>query len=181
MLEEFESNELCPECQVIMLPRSRHCNVCKKCVDRWDHHCPWLNTCIGGRNHAYFLFFVIFITGYLFLVTAVLIFFLVLYCKDKLVTKVIEVSITGEPIDSIILSSCTSEHSITDWCLLIDNVSLFTSDNNTAAMVILWTCCILSFILSAGFFFPVCILLKLQIGNFWMGLTTNERLSKVGT
>ena len=28
LLEEFEANCLCPECEVIRTPRSRHCNIC---------------------------------------------------------------------------------------------------------------------------------------------------------
>ena len=37
--------------------RSKHCEDCKKCVRRYDHHCPWLETCVGEKNHKYFWMF----------------------------------------------------------------------------------------------------------------------------
>lgn len=54
LLETFDPESLCPFCQVIRLPMSRHCNICNKCVDRYDHHCPWVNNCVGRTNHANF-------------------------------------------------------------------------------------------------------------------------------
>lgn len=29
-----------------------------RCVLKMDHHCPWLNTCVGNENHCYFLVFI---------------------------------------------------------------------------------------------------------------------------
>jgi palmitoyltransferase ZDHHC13/17 len=50
--------QLCPDCEIVRTPRSRHCGICNRCVERYDHHCPWLNTCIGVHNHSYFMIFI---------------------------------------------------------------------------------------------------------------------------
>ena len=34
---------------------SKHCRRCDKCVADFDHHCAFLNNCIGGRNYPWFL------------------------------------------------------------------------------------------------------------------------------
>lgn len=60
MLQNFEADELCPDCKVIRTPRSRHCAICNVCVKRFDHHCSWLNNCVGSNNHNNYLFFVIY-------------------------------------------------------------------------------------------------------------------------
>jgi palmitoyltransferase len=73
LLEEFEANCLCPECSIIRTPRSRHCNLCDRCVDRFDHHCPWINNCVGKSNYRYFYTFVLFEFMYILSATIVII------------------------------------------------------------------------------------------------------------
>lgn len=65
---------ICPDCMVLRTPRSRHCGSCNHCVERFDHHCPWINNCVGAKNHGVFmcfLFFMGFTIFFNFIVTAI--------------------------------------------------------------------------------------------------------------
>lgn len=37
--------------------RSKHCQMCQHCVRRYDHHCPWIENCVGERNHRWFVLY----------------------------------------------------------------------------------------------------------------------------
>lgn len=53
----------CHSCAVLRPPRTSHCRKCGVCVERFDHHCPWISKCIGKRNHLRFLAFILLLTG----------------------------------------------------------------------------------------------------------------------
>ena len=59
MYENYKNNEICPDCRIVKVPRSRHCHQCHRCVRKFDHHCQWLNNCIGARNIGPFYIFVL--------------------------------------------------------------------------------------------------------------------------
>ncbi|XP_050315116.1 palmitoyltransferase ZDHHC6-like isoform X1 [Anthonomus grandis grandis] len=52
----------CKVCLGYKAPRSHHCRKCGRCVQKMDHHCPWINNCVGWGNHAHFLYFLLFAT-----------------------------------------------------------------------------------------------------------------------
>lgn len=44
-------------CRVKVAPKIKHCHKCNKCIAGFDHHCLWLNTCIGARNYRPWVLF----------------------------------------------------------------------------------------------------------------------------
>lgn len=50
----------CLICQVFKPERTHHCSTCKRCVLVMDHHCPWLNNCVGFRNRKTFMLLIIY-------------------------------------------------------------------------------------------------------------------------
>lgn len=50
---DTHSTELCV--RVCSHNESRHCRLCDKCVAVFDHHCKWLNNCVGKKNYTPFL------------------------------------------------------------------------------------------------------------------------------
>ncbi|KAH9988232.1 zf-DHHC-domain-containing protein [Xylariaceae sp. FL0662B] len=51
----FRPGHACRTCGLLKPARSKHCSVCKRCVHKMDHHCVFINNCVGYGNQHWFL------------------------------------------------------------------------------------------------------------------------------
>lgn len=50
----------CDDCGTdVSEPRVKHCQTCGWCMEAFDHHCRYLNVCVGGRTYPAWYFFVL--------------------------------------------------------------------------------------------------------------------------
>ncbi|KAG2218250.1 hypothetical protein INT45_006251, partial [Circinella minor] len=68
----------CETCRIYRPPRASHCRQCDNCVENEDHHCIWLNNCIGKRNYR--SFFVCILTS------SILCLYIIVFCLVHILT-----------------------------------------------------------------------------------------------
>lgn len=56
--QQIPLDNFCSYDEVMKTETSFHCNTCGRCVEHFDHHCPFINNCLGYRNHKYFMVFI---------------------------------------------------------------------------------------------------------------------------
>ena len=173
LLQRFKVNELCFECEVITLPRSHHCNVCKQCVERYDHHCPWLNSCIGSKNHGNFFVFVGCQTIYILAVIVQIVAFLSDFGHSSTNSRYYDAN-------GFLRNTC-SDPTLThfsDWCTaaLTEPDDFFASPAHPASNGLVLFFMLLVLMCAVPFVFGIIMLFIVQLLNFCSGMTTLERI-----
>ena len=145
LLSTVHPCEMCPDCRVMRTPRSRHCAICNRCVERFDHHCPWLNNCVGINNNNAFLVFL----------------FSLAICELSIIASCFWTLSSPCDIDN---EDCPMEV----LCVGCDILALRYT-------IIVATLCLVIF-----FSMPVMLLCWIQINNYRLNKTSNERFARSG-
>ncbi|XP_038125358.1 palmitoyltransferase ZDHHC11 isoform X1 [Cyprinodon tularosa] len=148
----------CYLCDVNVGPKVKHCGVCNKCVEGFDHHCKWLNTCVGQRN--YWFFFAALISAILagFMITVIILFIFIQHYLDPHVLR------TAPQFDASLGN--------TTWLLFLPVAPIKTSSAGLLTLafitIMLCTACLILLIHLLGF----------HLYLFYKGMSTYDYVKK---
>lgn len=101
----------CYTCFHFRPPRTSHCAECDNCVEKFDHHCLWMGTCVGKRNYKYF-YIVLSLTTILCLIQ-------ILSCIGFIIVKIKENKDIKSILYIIISLSCVGFFNLMFLCFFL--------------------------------------------------------------
>ncbi|CAD8140432.1 unnamed protein product [Paramecium pentaurelia] len=69
--EEHQLTQFCEVCIAYVKEQTKHCGYCNRCCEGFDHHCYWINNCIGRKNYKQFIGMII--STFLFLLYSIIV------------------------------------------------------------------------------------------------------------
>jgi len=88
---EDVNNLVCKKCLGFKPERTHHCSVCKRCILKMDHHCPWISNCVGFYNYKFFMLFLFY--GSLFIL---------FQCITMFITFLVNVRLSSDFVEDLI-------------------------------------------------------------------------------
>jgi hypothetical protein len=167
------SFDFCIICVSNIKESSKHCKTCDRCVLKFDHHCNWLNNCIGEKNYKYF--FTLLIVALANLVAKI--YFFVYVIKNYFDNMNINNAKNDLYGNTFNISNITN----TNNTLNNNNTNYSTNENKEKISFISLNCLVISFIFCIIDIFVSLNILYLIIIHIYVrskGLTTYEFIIK---
>ena len=140
---------MCPDCEVMRTCRSKLCGTCNRCVQRFDHHCPWINNCVGIKNHNPYMVFI-----YSLLLVLI---FIIISC-------IVMLSADCRPDDSAV--DAKEACPLIEFCVGCRNLPFR------------YIMLLVTLLISLFFGGPASALVYIHTRNYLAGKTTNERFAR---
>ena len=109
--EPFDTSnysKVCRVCKTHVKLKSKHCGDCDRCVENFDHHCKWLNNCVGEKNYVHFFILIIALELMVIDQLAIGIYILVgFFRKDSIINSISRIyDINSPAYAAVILTLC---------------------------------------------------------------------------
>ncbi|CAL4120929.1 unnamed protein product, partial [Meganyctiphanes norvegica] len=123
---------ICGKCEMYRPPRAHHCRICQRCIRRMDHHCPWINNCVGEWNQKYFLQFLIYVGLMSVYACGLIAFTWIRECRDCSRDMVVK---QGRVLHSVCLSMESILFGLFVMAIMCDQMQAILSDETAVEQV----------------------------------------------